>query len=72
LAKRIIEMAQRGQTNPQRLSEDALQFLAINYRARRQIVFADEQTHGTQIDHRTNLPQRRGFLRVRDPNCGVR
>jgi hypothetical protein len=32
LAKRIIEMAQRGQTNPQRLSEDALQFLAINYR----------------------------------------
>ena len=32
LAKRIIEMAQRGQTDPQRLSEDALQFLAMNYR----------------------------------------
>ena len=31
-AARIIEMAQRGQTNPQRLSEDALQFLAMNYR----------------------------------------
>ena len=32
LAKRIIEMAQRGQTNPERLSEDALKFLAMNYR----------------------------------------
>jgi len=32
LAKRIIEMAQRGQTNPRRLREDALQFLAMNYR----------------------------------------
>jgi hypothetical protein len=31
LAKRIIEMAQHGQTNPHRLSEDALQFLAMNY-----------------------------------------
>jgi hypothetical protein len=32
LAKRIIEMAQRGQTDPHRLSEDALEFLATNYR----------------------------------------
>jgi hypothetical protein len=32
LAKRIIEMAQRGQTDPHRLSDDALQFLAMNYR----------------------------------------
>ena len=32
LAKRIIELAQSGQTDPRRLSEDALQFLAMNYR----------------------------------------
>ena len=32
LAKRIIEMAQRGQNDAQRLSEDAVRFLAINYR----------------------------------------
>src|SRR5271166_2990498 len=32
LAKRIIETAQCGQTNPRRLREDALQFLAMNYR----------------------------------------
>ena len=32
LAKRIIELAQSGQTDPRRLSEDALEFLAMNYR----------------------------------------
>ena len=32
LAKRIIELAQSGQTDTRRLSEDALQFLAMNYR----------------------------------------
>ena len=32
IAKRIIETAQRGQTDPRHLSDDALQFLAINYR----------------------------------------
>ncbi|MGC2075933.1 MAG: hypothetical protein WA728_07875, partial [Xanthobacteraceae bacterium] len=32
LAKRIIEMAQRGQSNPHSLSEDAIKFLASNYR----------------------------------------
>jgi hypothetical protein len=32
LAKRIIELAQSGQTDSRRLSEDALQFLAMNYR----------------------------------------
>jgi hypothetical protein len=32
LAKRIIEMARRGQSNPHGLCEDAVQFLASNYR----------------------------------------
>jgi hypothetical protein len=32
LAKRIIEMAQCGQSDAQSLSEDAVQFLAMNYR----------------------------------------
>jgi hypothetical protein len=32
LAKRIIEMAQRGQNDAQSLSQDAVQFLATNYR----------------------------------------
>jgi hypothetical protein len=32
LAKRIIAMAQRGQSNPHSLSEDAIQFLTSNYR----------------------------------------
>jgi hypothetical protein len=32
LAKRIIEMAGRGQNNPHSLCKDAVQFLASNYR----------------------------------------
>ena len=32
IAKRIIEMAQRGQSNPHSLSEDAIKFLASNYK----------------------------------------
>jgi hypothetical protein len=32
LAKRIIEMARRGQSNPHSLCEDAVQFLSANYR----------------------------------------
>jgi hypothetical protein len=33
LAKRIIEMARRGQSSPHRLCEDAVQFLSANYRS---------------------------------------
>jgi hypothetical protein len=33
LAKRIIEMARRGQSNPHSLCEDAVQFLSANYRS---------------------------------------
>ena len=32
LARRIIEMAERGQNNPHSLCKDAVQFLASNYR----------------------------------------
>jgi hypothetical protein len=33
LAKRIIETARRGQSNPHSLCEDAVQFLSANYRS---------------------------------------
>jgi hypothetical protein len=33
LAKRIIEMARRGQSNPHSLCEDAVRFLSANYRS---------------------------------------
>jgi hypothetical protein len=33
LARRIIEMARRGQSNPHSLCEDAVRFLSANYRS---------------------------------------
>jgi hypothetical protein len=33
LAKRIIEMARRGQSDPHNLCEDAVKFLSANYRS---------------------------------------
>jgi hypothetical protein len=32
IAKRIVEMAQQGVTDPQALAEDAAQFLRANYK----------------------------------------